>query len=303
MSIFKNLFGKIKQGLQRTRNLIVGPMGQILGLRHLDETQLEALEDTLIGADIGINTVTKLMDRLRTELKNSSEIDSKTILKDELLKIIGKVPPSIFDTKDTQVILIVGVNGVGKTTTLGKLAAYLKSRGDEVLVVAGDTFRAAAIDQLALWCERAAVPLIRNQMGGDPAAIAYDGATSALAKKIPWVMVDTAGRLHNKDYLMRELDKIRRSLQKVIPGAPHKVVLVLDATTGQNGLAQAKAFKQAVGVTDLIITKLDGTAKGGVVLAILEQLKLPIAFVGVGEQLDDLIPFNAEVFIDGLLDA
>jgi len=168
--------------------------------------------------------------------------------------------------------------------------------------VAGDTFRAAAIDQLELWGRRAGVPVIRNQMGGDPAAIAYDGAASALAKGIPWVLVDTAGRLHTKDHLMRELDKIRRSLQKVLPEAPHRVILVLDATTGQNGLAQAEAFKQTAGVTDLILTKLDGSAKGGVAVPILERLKLPIAFVGVGEQLDDLIPFDAETFVDGLLD-
>ena len=168
--------------------------------------------------------------------------------------------------------------------------------------MAGDTFRAAAIDQLELWGQRAGVQVIRNQMGGDPAAIAYDGAASALARRIPWVLVDTAGRLHTKDHLMRELDKIRRSLQKVIPEAPQRVLLVLDATTGQNGLVQAEAFKQTAGVTDLILTKLDGTAKGGVVVAILERLKLPIAFVGVGEQLDDLIPFDAETFVDGLLD-
>jgi len=190
----------------------------------------------------------------------------------------------------------VGVNGVGKTTTLGKLAAVLKGRGEEVLVVAGDTFRAAAIDQLELWGQRAGVPVVRNQMGGDPAAIAYDGAASALAKNIPWVLIDTAGRLHTKDHLMRELDKIRRSLQKVLPAAPHRVLLVLDATTGQT-----EAFKQAAGVTDLVLTKLDGSAKGGVVVPILERLKLPIAFVGVGEGVDDLIPFDPDAFVDGLL--
>jgi len=300
--MFKQVFGKIKQGLQRTKMLVLKPMEKLLKLHNLNESQLAELEDILIAADIGINTVTNLMKRLRLELQKSSEINSKAILKDELLRIINKVPSSTFHANSTQVILIVGVNGVGKTTTLGKLAAHLKSKGDQVLAVAGDTFRAAAIDQLALWCERAEVPLIHNQMGGDPAAVAYDGVTSALAKGIKWVIIDTAGRLHNKDHLMRELDKIRRSIQKVIPEAPHKVVLILDATTGQNGLAQAKAFKQAVGVTDLIITKLDGTAKGGVVVAILEQLNLPIAFVGVGEQLDDLIPFNAEAFVEGLLD-
>jgi len=302
LSLFGTLFSKFKQGLQRTQELVLAPMGRLLGLRRLDQEQLEELEDLLLQADLGIHAVTRLMERLRFELKKASEIDPKAVLKDELLKILRLVPPRPFTAEGTQVMLIVGVNGVGKTTTIGKLAAYLKGQGDEVLVVAGDTFRAAAIDQLELWGQRAGVQVIRNQMGGDPAAIAYDGAASALARNIPWVLVDTAGRLHTKDHLMRELDKIRRSLQKVIPAAPQRVVLVLDATTGQNGLVQAEAFKQTAGVTDLILTKLDGTAKGGVAVAILERLKLPIAFVGVGEQLDDLIPFDAETFVDGLLD-
>ena len=302
MSLFGTLFSKFKQGLQRTQELVLAPMGRLLGLRRLDQEQLEELEDLLLQDDLGIHAVTRLMERLRFELKKASEIDPKAVLKDELLKILRLVPPRPFTAEGTQVMLIVGVNGVGKTTTIGKLAAYLKAQGDEVLVVAGDTFRAAAIDQLELWGQRAGVQVIRNQMGGDPAAIAYDGAASALARNIPWVLVDTAGRLHTKDHLMRELDKIRRSLQKVIPAAPQRVVLVLDATTGQNGLVQAEAFKQTAGVTDLILTKLDGTAKGGVAVAILERLKLPIAFVGVGEQLDDLIPFDAETFVDGLLD-
>ena len=302
MSLFGNLISKFKQGLQRTQELVLAPMGRLLGLRRLDEDQLEELEDLLLQADLGVRGVQRLMERLRFELKRSGDIDAKALLKDELLKIIRQVPPRPLLAQGTQVCLLVGVNGVGKTTTLGKMAAFLKNRGEEVLVVAGDTFRAAAIDQLELWGKRAGVPVIRNQMGGDPAAIAFDGATSALAKGIPWVLVDTAGRLHTKDHLMRELDKIRRSLQKVIPEAPHRVILVLDATTGQNGLVQAEAFKQAAGITDLILTKLDGSAKGGIAVAILERLKLPIAFVGVGEQVDDLIPFDAESFVDGLLD-
>jgi fused signal recognition particle receptor len=302
LSLFGSLISKFKQGLQRTQELVLAPMGRLLGLRRLDEGQLEELEELLLQADLGVHAVGRLMDRLRFELKKSAEIDPKAVLRDELLKILRQVPPRPFAAQGTQVVLLVGVNGVGKTTTLGKLAANLKARGEEVLVVAGDTFRAAAIDQLELWGQRAGVPVVRNQMGGDPAAIAYDGAASALAKRIPWVLIDTAGRLHTKDHLMRELDKIRRSLQKVIPEAPHRVVLVLDATTGQNGLLQAEAFKQTAGVTDLILTKLDGTAKGGVAVPILERLRLPIAFVGVGEQVDDLIPFDAEAFVDGLLD-
>jgi fused signal recognition particle receptor len=301
VSVFSGFLGKFKQGLQRTREIALMPVGQLLGLKRLDEDQLLELEDLLLQADLGVHAVGRLMERLRFELKRSSEIDPKAILKDELMRILRTQPPRAFDPGGTQVLLLVGVNGVGKTTTLGKLAALLKARGQEVLVVAGDTFRAAAIDQLELWGQRAGVPVIRNQMGGDPAAIAFDGATSAQAKGIPWVLIDTAGRLHTKDHLMRELDKIRRSLQKVLPEAPHRVLLVLDATTGQNGLAQAEAFKQAAGVTDLVLTKLDGSAKGGVVVPILERLKLPIAFVGVGEGLDDLIPFDPEAFVDGLL--
>jgi fused signal recognition particle receptor len=190
--LFGNLFTKFKQGLQRTQELVLAPMGRLLGLRRLDETQLEELEELLLQADLGVSAVTRLMDRLRQEMKRSGEIDPKAVLKDELLKILRQVPLRPFSPQGTQVALLVGVNGVGKTTTLGKLAALLKGRGEEVLVVAGDTFRAAAIDQLELWGQRAGVPVIRNQMGGDPAAIAFDGATSALAKGIPWVLVDTA---------------------------------------------------------------------------------------------------------------
>lgn len=302
MGLFGGLIGKFKQGLQRTQQIALMPMGQLLGLRRLSEAQLQELEDLLLQADLGTRAVERLLERLRRELKHSDVVDPRAILKDELLKILRTQPPRPFRADGTQVALLVGVNGVGKTTTLGKLAAHLKASGQEVLVVAGDTFRAAAIDQLERWGERAGVPVVRNQMGGDPAAIAFDGASSALAKGIPWVLIDTAGRLHTKDHLMRELDKIRRSLQKVLPAAPQRVILVLDATTGQNGLAQAEAFKAAAGVTDLILTKLDGSAKGGVVVPILERLQLPIAFVGVGEDVDDLVPFDPEAFAAGLLD-
>ena len=302
MGLLGGLFSKFKQGLKRTQELVLAPLGRLLGLRRLDAAQLEELEDLLLQADLGVTAVEQLMARLRSELKGGTEIDAKAILKEELLRILRQRPAQPFVAQGTQVVLLVGVNGVGKTTTLGKLAALLKTRGEAVLVVAGDTFRAAAIDQLELWGERAGVPVIRNQMGGDPAAIAFDGATSALAKGTPWVLIDTADPLHTKDHLMKELDKIRRSLQKVIPDAPHRVLLVLDATTGQNGLHQAETFARVAGVTDLVLTKLDGSAKGGVVVPILDRLKLPIAFVGVGEGLDDLIPFEAEAFVDGLLD-
>ena len=298
-----SLLSKFRQGLRRTQETVFRPLGHLLGLRRLDEAQLEELEDLLLQADLGVHAVDRLMGRLRSELKRGGDIDPKAVLKEELLKLLNQQPSRPFTADGTQVILLAGVNGVGKTTSLGKLAAHLKARGEGVLVVAGDTFRAAAIDQLEAWGERAGVPVVRNQMGGDPAAIAFDGATSASAKGLPWVLIDTAGRLHTKDHLMKELDKIRRSLQKVLPGAPHRVLLVLDATTGQNGIHQAEAFRQAAGVTDLVLTKLDGSAKGGVVVPILERLQLPIAFVGVGEGVDDLIPFDAAAFVDGLLDA
>jgi fused signal recognition particle receptor len=303
VGLLDGLFNQFKKGLKRTQELVLAPMGRLLGLRRLDEAQLEELEDLLLQADLGLKAVDQLMGRLRAELKGGSEVDAKAILREELLMILRQRPAQPLVAGATQVVLLVGVNGVGKTTTLGKLAAHLKARGEGVLVVAGDTFRAAAIDQLERWGERAGVPVIRNQMGGDPAAIAFDGATSAKAKGTPWVLIDTAGRLHTKDHLMKELDKIRRSLQKVIPQAPHRVLLVLDATTGQNGLQQAEVFAKTAGVTDLVLTKLDGSAKGGVVVPILDRLRLPIAFVGVGEGVEDLIPFDAEAFVDGLLDA
>ncbi|MCL1893274.1 MAG: signal recognition particle-docking protein FtsY [Holophagaceae bacterium] len=303
MGIFDSVVNKFKNGLRRTHQLTLAPMQELFGLKTLDEDQLSELEDMLLQADLGVNATERLLKRLKDEMGQSKEIDPKALLREELLKIISNSQARPFEPDKTQVILVVGVNGVGKTTTLGKLAAYLHAKGQGVLVVAGDTFRAAAIDQLQLWADKAGVPIIRNQMGADPAAIAFDGATSAKAKGIPWVLIDTAGRLHNKENLMRELGKIKRSLQKVIPEAPHRVLLVLDAVTGQNGLQQALAFKETAGVTDIVLTKLDGSAKGGVVVPIILNLKLPIAFVGVGEQADDLIPFDPEAFVDGILSA
>jgi fused signal recognition particle receptor len=301
LGILGSAFSKLKKGLQKTQELALAPIQQLLGVGRLNDAQLIELEDILLQADIGASATARLMERLRLDMRQRGEIDARAVLKEELMKIIGLAETRPLDSIETQVILLVGVNGAGKTTTLGKLAAHLKEKGQSVLVVAGDTFRAAAIEQLELWGQRAGVPVLSSYMGGDPAAIAFDGATSAKAKGLSWVLVDTAGRLHNKDNLMRELDKMRRSLQKAMPGAPHRVFLVLDATTGQNGLQQAIAFKQAAGVTDLVIAKLDGSAKGGAVVPILEKMQLPIAFVGVGEQMGDLVPFDPEAFIDGLL--
>jgi len=306
LGILGSAFSKIKKGLQKTQELALAPIQHLLGAGRLSDAQLLELEDMLLQADLGASATERLMEKLRAEMRQRGEIDARAVLKEELLKIIGPAKASPLEPNDaigTQVILLVGVNGAGKTTTLGKLAAHLKDEGQSVLVVAGDTFRAAAIEQLELWGQRAGVPVLCSQMGGDPAAIAFDGATSAKAKGLSWVLVDTAGRLHNKDNLMRELDKMRRSLQKALSGAPHRVFLVLDATTGQNGLQQALAFKQAAGVTDLVIAKLDGSAKGGAVVPILEKMQLPIAFVGVGEQMGDLVPFDPEAFVEGLLSA
>ena len=301
MSIIDTVVTKFKQGLRRTQELTLRPLQSLFGLKRLDESQLNDIEEMLLQADLGVQATQRLIDRLRKEMGQSAEIDPRALIKDELIKIISQTRAKPFEPEGTQVVLLVGVNGVGKTTTIGKLATHLKAKGQEVLVVAGDTFRAAAIDQLELWGKRVGVPVVRNQMGSDSAAIAFDGATSAKSRGIPWVLIDTAGRLHNKENLMRELDKIKRSLQKVIPGAPHRVLLILDATTGQNGIQQAERFKQTAGVTDIVIAKLDGSAKGGVVIPIIEKLKVPIAFVGVGEQADDLIPFDAETFVEGLL--
>lgn len=303
MGILESALTKFKKGLWRTQGLVFAPIQQLLGLKHLDEGQLAELEDMLLLSDLGVGATQRLMGRLRSEIQKAGEIDIRALLKGELLKIIRAAPARPFEPNGTQVLLLVGANGVGKTTTLGKLAALLKARGQDALLVAGDTFRAAAIEQLELWGERAGVSVIRNKMGADPAAIAFDGVMSATAHGIPWVLIDTAGRLHNKENLMRELDKIRRSLQKALPSAPHRVLLILDATTGQNGLSQAEGFMRAAGVTDLVLTKLDGSAKGGVIVPILENTKLPIAFVGVGEQVDDLVPFDPEAFVEGLLSA
>ena len=302
MSLFGTLFSKFKQGLQRTQELVLAPMGRLLGLRRLDQEQLEELEDLLLQADLGIHAVTRLMERLRFELKKASEIDPKAVLKDELLKILRLVPPRPFTAEGTQVMLIVGVNGVGKTTTVGKVARQEAAQGRSVLLAAGDTFRAAAGEQLAQWAERSGAEIVRGAEGGDPSAIVFDAVQRASARGNDLVLADTAGRLHTKVNLVEELKKIRRVADRP-PGVVSEVLLVLDATTGQNGLVQARQFTEAVDVTGVVLTKLDGTAKGGVVIAIQRELGIPVKLVGLGEGPDDLVAFDPQAFVDALLDA
>lgn len=303
---------KIKDGLTRTRNDLLGKILNLLGTtRAIDANFFNDLEEILISADVGVNMTDQIISNLKERLKSEKINDVNdvlAILKDELYKILKLShdfkdldPFSIPEGTKPFVIMIVGVNGVGKTTTIGKLAYNYKSRGKKVLIGAADTFRAAANEQLEIWAERAGVDIIQQQKGADPGAVAFDTLKSAVARNIDVVLVDTAGRLHTKTNLMEELKKVKKVMQKVIPEAPHEVWLVLDATTGQNSIQQARQFKQAVGVTGLIITKLDGTAKGGVVLAIADELKIPVKFIGVGEDIDDLQPFDPEVFVDALL--
>jgi fused signal recognition particle receptor len=270
---------------------------------------LDNLEDALVSADVGIDTTIKIIEKIEQRVAkdkylNTSELN--TILKEEVESILVDAKEQSYRDFSTPqgtkpyVILVVGVNGVGKTTTIGKLANNFRLAGKSVLLGAADTFRAAAVDQLTIWSERAGVPIVKKEMGSDPASVAFDSVNSAVARGSDVVIIDTAGRLHNKAYLMDELSKIRRVIQKVIPDAPHEVLLVLDGSTGQNALEQAKHFTAATDVTALAITKLDGTAKGGVVLAIASQFAIPVKFVGVGEKMEDLLVFNKHEFVDSI---
>jgi fused signal recognition particle receptor len=312
MGFFNKLFGKkekesLDEGLQKTKeNFFSKVTKAIAGKSTVDEEVLDNLEEALVTADVGIDTTVAIIDRIekrvaRDKYLNASELNK--ILQEEIEEMLVEGHSYDF-TSDLPhrpyVILVVGVNGVGKTTTIGKLAYNFKKAGKSVLLGAADTFRAAAVDQLAIWSERAGVPIVKQAMGSDPAAVAFDSVQSALAKGTDVVLIDTAGRLHNKAHLMDELSKIKRSVQKVIPGAPHEVLLVLDGSTGQNALEQARHFTAATDVTALAITKLDGTAKGGVVLAIANQFKIPVKFIGVGEKMEDLLVFNKHEFVDSL---
>ena len=298
-------FDKIKAGLQKTRDALSNTLGGIFtGFSEIDDDFYDELEECLILADLGVETATKATEELRKKVRAEhlkSTEEARIALKQILLEMVSVGSRELNMTTKPSVILVIGVNGVGKTTTIGKLAAQLVKEGKKVLLVAGDTFRAAAADQLEIWAGRSGADIVRQNEGADPASVVYDGIQSAKAKGVDVIIVDTAGRLHNKQNLMNELGKISRIVGRELPNADREVLLVLDGTTGQNGLIQAKQFKEIAGVTAVALTKLDGTAKGGIVIAVADSLQLPVKFVGVGEGVDDLLPFDPQSFVDALL--
>jgi fused signal recognition particle receptor len=318
MGFFDKLFGKkekeqLDKGLEKTREGFFSRITKaIAGKSQVDDEVLDQLEEAMISADVGVDTTLSIIEKIQQRVARDKYLGTEElngILQEEIRSIL------IDDENDTIkrfelpegkkpfVVLVVGVNGVGKTTTIGKLATNFKAAGKSVMLGAADTFRAAAVDQLTIWSERAGVPIVKKEMGSDPASVAFDAVNSAVAKGADILLIDTAGRLHNKAHLMEELSKIRRVIQKVIPDAPHETLLVLDGTTGQNAIEQAKHFSAATDVTALAITKLDGTAKGGIVLAIANQFKIPVKFIGVGEKAEDLIVFDKNAFVEGLFKA
>lgn len=314
MSFLGKIFGKkekesLDQGLEKTKQGFFERISKvIIGKTTVDDALLDELEEALIGADVGVDTTLSLIERIQERVKKDKYLSTSElnkILHDEIVSLLvdapsdqmGFQPPA---NKKPYVILVVGVNGVGKTTTIGKLAHQYKQAGNQVILGAGDTFRAAAVDQLTIWSERVGVSIVKQNMGSDPSAVAFDTVQSAIAKNADVVIIDTAGRLHNKVHLMDELNKIMRVIQKQLPDAPHEVLLVLDGSTGQNALEQAKQFMAVTNVNALAITKLDGTAKGGVVLAIAHQCKIPVKYIGVGEQIRDLVLFDKNEFVDSL---
>ena len=317
MGLFDKIFGKKQQqetlegGLQKTKEGFFGKIAKaIIGKSTIDADVLDEVENALVSADVGIATTVKIIERLEARVNedkymNSNELNG--LIKKEIQALLVETSSAnnyinyeLPQGHKPHVMLIVGVNGVGKTTTIGKLAHNFTLAGKSVLLGAADTFRAAAVDQLTIWSERTNVPIVKKEMGSDPASVAYDTIISGISKNVDVILIDTAGRLHNKAHLMDELTKIKRVIQKVIPEAPHEVMLVLDGSTGQNALEQAKQFTAATDVTALAITKLDGTAKGGVVLAIADQFKIPVKFIGVGEKATDLLVFDKEEFVDSL---
>ena len=313
-----SLLDRLKESVSKTRSQIAAKVeGIFLGGKKIDPAVLKQLETALLAADIGVRTTKEVLEAVREKVDRHTLSDSgelKAELKRQILARMTFAPPqdgagdAAIVAAEPQVdprprvIFMVGVNGVGKTTTMGKLANRLRQEGHTVLLCAADTFRAAAIEQLEVWAKRANVEIVKQKSGSDPAAVVYDAVSAAATRGIDAVIVDTAGRLHTKSNLMAELEKMKRTAAKVVPGAPHEILLVMDATTGQNGLVQAREFTSAVGVTGIVLTKLDGTAKGGIVVAITRELNLPVRFVGVGEQMDDLVPFDAEAFVNSLFD-
>ncbi len=305
-----SLFSRMKQAVSRTRESLSAKIEDLVALtRTVDESTLEGLEAALLSSDLGVQTTTEILAALRDRARRQAiegGDELRALLKQQLRAIleasISNQPNAIPPAGDPAVIFLVGVNGTGKTTTIGKLANRLHQQGQKVILAAGDTFRAAATEQLSVWAKRTHSELIHQKPGADPAAVVFDALSAARARHADAVIVDTAGRLHTKSNLMAELEKMRRTAAKIIPGAPHDVLLVMDATTGQNGLTQAREFTATAGVTGIVLTKLDGTAKGGIVVAIVRELGLPVRFVGTGESADDLVPFDAETFVNSLFD-
>lgn len=299
-----NLFKKTQQAIAKTRDSWFGKVASILERPAIGEETWQELEELLLAADVGMSTTTKLLDRLKERAKKEKAATGpqvRAILMEEMVRLlqVNTAPSPTLDSRPL-VILVVGVNGSGKTTSIAKLAYSYKSQGRQVLLAAADTFRAAAIDQLRVWGQRVDVPVIAHQPGGDPGAVVFDALEAAHHRQAQVVIIDTAGRLHTKSNLMEELKKIHRVAGRADATAPHQVILVLDATTGQNGLIQARYFTEAVGVSGIFLAKLDGTAKGGIVLAIVDELKLPILFIGTGEKAEDMLPFDAQAFVEAL---
>jgi fused signal recognition particle receptor len=302
-----NLLDRLKAGIQKTRSGLMDRLEDVIaGRKEIDAEILEELEYALITADIGVKTTEEILETIRQRVDRNQMADAQQVrqlIREHLLEVLEAVDrpvPRVLEPP--AVVLVVGVNGAGKTTTIGKLASRFKSEGRSVLLCAADTFRAAAIEQLEIWGQRTSTDVIRQKPGADPSAVLFDALHAAKARKVDYVVVDTAGRLHTKDNLMAELEKMRRTASRVVPSAPHEVLLVLDATTGQNGLEQARRFTESSGVTGIVLTKLDGTAKGGIVVAIARELNLPIRYIGVGEKAEDLLPFDAEQFVASLFE-
>ena len=298
-------FDKIKAGMAKTRNALSNTLGGVFsGFSQIDDDFYDELEECLILADLGVETTTKAVARLRKAIKEQhlkTPDEARSVLKDILVEMLDVGDVALNLTTKPSVVLVIGVNGVGKTTTIGKIANQLVSQGKKVMLVAGDTFRAAAADQLEIWAGRAGVSIVRQNEGADPASVVFDGIRAAKARGTDVILIDTAGRLHNKQNLMNELNKISRIVERELPEAQREVLLVLDGTTGQNGLIQAKQFKEIAGVTAIALTKLDGTAKGGIVIGVADSLQIPVKFIGVGEQAEDLMPIEARVFVEALL--